>query len=413
MTINLFSRSPFSVEYNGISEKLSNKEISIIVIAALVGLPFLLIGALFASAATSYYFRNKKVKELEKENLSATAQKTVDVSKEINKPQHVEYTKGVKRTHDLIPTVKDSIGGGAAGTVFIHGDKAHLVVKKCTISSRVGKTMERAFVLGQPVIAAPEREFAIGSQLNHPHLVKMRDLYLKKYPEGQRVYKLVMDKIEGDMISEYYSKEKELSDELVKKLLLQARDCCLYLFDQKVRWADLNTGNIFVTKEKKDLMLCDYGHWYTEENPLERTLYLMLGSMEIVQRILKGSSLENNNDLVLDIEKTVFSREIFGTNVEFKEIFSHMKMRYEDSQWMQDLNSKIANMDEQALRNFLGQYFEYVLETYCEKRGFLNQIKIIVLQNLAALADSKNKLLHRFHSNRECVENSDSDSDEE
>ncbi len=69
-----------------------------------------------------------------------------------------------------------------------------------------------------------------------------------------------MDKIVGTKCSGYYQGNVDkLSLEEVCKTLQQAKECCLYLFEKRVAWSDLNKGNIFITTAGKNLMLCDLG----------------------------------------------------------------------------------------------------------------------------------------------------------
>lgn len=83
MKIDFFTSHPFSIEYNGGTCKLLKKQVGAIILASIVGLPFLLIGAFFAGAVTSYYFRNKLVKKLEQDHPNSTNQKTDQIGKQL------------------------------------------------------------------------------------------------------------------------------------------------------------------------------------------------------------------------------------------------------------------------------------------------------------------------------------------
>lgn len=230
------------------------------------------------------------------------------------------YTKDDIRTKDLIPTKKE-LGKGTYGTVYEHGKQASLAVKKTYL--QVEYQNKKVFSI--------EEEFKLGSQLDHPHLVKIHDLYIKKYLDGRKdKYKLVMDKIEGKTINSYAESGEKLSDETVKKLLQQLQNCCLYLFNKGIAWNDTNPDNIFITKEKNDLMLCDYGMWLMEENPQTRTLWLLYGAKTIVSYILNSSSKELTESISLP----------------------------------EELYDKVATMEEDALRNFLSDYFDTVLKAF-------------------------------------------------
>ena len=262
----------------------------------------------------------------------------------------ITYVKGEKRTKELIPTEKEPLARGSKGVVHVHRDDSKLVVKKMG-----GKEEIRD-------------EYLIGAKLDHPNIVKTRKLFIKKYPDKTK-YKLVMDRINGTPLTSFYHNSvKKLSKEEANSLLSQAKECCLYLFDQKVGWGDVNDENVIVTSdeshpEKRNLKLIDFEYWKTIEDPQERALQLLLGSMEIAGWIVKSSFLRAHPDLVnRDREQAIiFPKEFFGCKINLSQILSTRGTGfYSKEKWMINLKNKISNMNENEIRDLLASYFSSI-----------------------------------------------------
>ncbi len=258
----------------------------------------------------------------------------------------IVYIKGETKTQDLVPTEKHVLGKGKSGRVHQHLTKASLVVKKS--------------------IQDLGHEYEIGARLNHPNLVRVYRLYIKHYQDQDSPkpdkYKLVMRKINGSTISKYYGGEEKISDEIVKRLIQQAEDCCLYLFDQGIAWGDVNNGNIFIN-HKGNLMLADFGHWHSFPNSQAKTLQLLMGAMEIVGWIVKSSNLRVDNQKHPEEEKgVIFPKVFFGEQLNYPQILSFFGANIYDSKpWMQRIKAKMEHMNDQGMKKFLQSYFAQVL----------------------------------------------------
>lgn len=272
--------------------------------------------------------------------------------------QIMTYVKGAIKTRELIPTQKMALGRGKFAKVYEHREISSLVVKKSKI--------------------AMEKEFEIGTQLCHPNLVKVHQLYIKETPEGN-IYKLVMDKIPGKTLSCYYYQSEKLSFEVARQLISQAQDCCLYLFKQKVSWNDLNDGNLFAishpSQDEWNLMITDFGAWSIMDDSPKRALYLLLGAMEAVGWIVKSSSFRANNKKNPEQEHPIiFPPKFFGEQIRLIQIVSCFgPYAHENRPWMQRIKEKMANMkEEEGLEALLKDYFDEVLKAFDEAREALH-----------------------------------------
>lgn len=152
----------------------------------------------------------------------------------------IHYRKGEQSTHSLVPTVKEPLGKGVTGTVHMLKNDPDCVVKK-SISERTFK------------------EFKIGTAVNGtPHCVSHHKLFIKHFGNGQKKYKIVMDRIYGKELKNYFY--KELDPNLIATLLKEAGESCLELVHRGVCWRDLHGNNVFLT-DSGHLALMDYDYW--------------------------------------------------------------------------------------------------------------------------------------------------------
>jgi serine/threonine protein kinase len=184
-------------------------------------------------------------------------------------PKITEYKKGETKTSDLVPTTKVLLGRGAFGDVFIHRNNPDLVVKK-TRTSQIS-------------------DFTIAKRLDHPNIVKIHQLFVKCYPQGPKKYKLVMDRIYGEHLCKSYG--AKLPPETILGLMRQAKDCCLYLYDQGIHWADMHGENTYYDKIAQKLIVADFGFWSQTATP-ERTASHNIGeARRLLRNILAASTL--------------------------------------------------------------------------------------------------------------------------
>lgn len=252
------------------------------------------------------------------------------------------------------------LGKGVQGTVFdAHNNRA---VKK------VRSQNEKAL----------ETEYRIGAILDHHHLAKSHSLH--KSPSSHYItqnHYLVMDKIEGKRLADIVSvnahlspNHSKLTNETVLKNLDQAKNCCLYLFDENITWADVNSQNIFVDKQN-NLKICDFGAWSLEANPQTRALKLLLGSMETADWLLKASQ---SDDPKKNRSELIYPTKFFNTNKPSGHIFSQRLFNlYTDNptdpsfSWVTALAKKLEHMNNQEIKEFLADYFDQVKAKFSEK----------------------------------------------
>lgn len=182
-----------------------------------------------------------------------------------------EYVKNETRSKDLVPTVKTILGKGSKGEVFIHRQNENWVVKKSALSL--------------------VHEFDLGKFLNHPNIVKLHTLFIKYYPTFpiKRKYKLVMDRITGNHLRTCYG--THLPKETIISLITQAKDCCLYLFDHKVKWRDLHGENVFFDPKEEKLTFADFELWTFNEARTKIAFTNLSQARRLLQNILATSSL--------------------------------------------------------------------------------------------------------------------------
>lgn len=262
--------------------------------------------------------------------------------------KEIQQQVSVKKvTHAAGQSQCVTLGEGSEGTVYVRRLQASHAIKKSFYNI--------------------QNEYILGILLKHPNFNKTHRLYIKRYEETQKVrhpqlkYKLVMDKIEGVRLTEIYGDQApKLSDAVVKSLLQQAEDCCLYLFDQNIAWKDVNSKNIFVTEENQ-LKICDFGYWKKQTDPQKKTLSLLLGSIELVEWILKSAqSLPDHPSPNQDI---VFPKECFDEQMiphEHEHIYSIDDYKYKEEAWLQKIQQKLEKMTDKEKQDFLKNYFKKV-----------------------------------------------------
>jgi len=210
-------------------------------------------------------------------------------------PKQMTYHKGKQKTRDLLPTKKTCLGKGSSGHVFPHRDYASLVVKRIQNDNS-----------SRDSLVSVVNEFEMGSSLQHPNLAKSYALFVKYYPEGKTVSKIVMERIDGDAIGTVFDGKHRYSalpmqGLMPEDLLRQIHECALYLFDQGISWGDFtHPNNMMITHKSRTLKFFDFspGHWETQlALPHDRALRLMWGSNDALRHVLRASHSDNKSVL--------------------------------------------------------------------------------------------------------------------
>lgn len=106
-------------------------------------------------------------------------------------------------------------------------------------------------------VAALQKEFELGYQLEHPHIVR----YVSKTADG-----ILMDYVDGETLDKFiehhpdFFKKKENADRIVLQLL----DAVGYLHQQQIIHLDLKPSNIIITRIDRDVKLIDLGFSYSD-----------------------------------------------------------------------------------------------------------------------------------------------------
>lgn len=309
------------------------------------------VGVLFSElykATNKYFYSEVKINSEVKTNENL-GHEPIELFKKIPGNSPIEYKNGENK--HIAPTDKKILGKTEISEVYGFKNKEQLAIKKFNIRADEKNDL---------------REYEIGNKLNHPNLVKLHNLYIKKCCKDDYVFykiKIVMDKVKGTQLEKYirYDNEK-LSKEHAKALIKQARDCCTYLFDNGVVWGDVNAGNLFV-EETGNLKIIDFGGWGIEENPIKRGMQLLLGSMEIVGWVVKGTvPLEGTRRELYQtkISECISPKEFFGKELKLKQVFSRFGYT-ENVEWMKDIMSKLQLLKYDEIQPFLEQYFDSVI----------------------------------------------------
>ena len=105
MGISFFTKTPFSVTLNEKIYELSNKQKTLIVIAAIVGLALFLVGAVFTFYSASYLLRKYKFEQIvaERQNRESTLTQNGGAAR-ISSTSHTEI---IKRTIDDLNRLKN------------------------------------------------------------------------------------------------------------------------------------------------------------------------------------------------------------------------------------------------------------------------------------------------------------------
>jgi tRNA A-37 threonylcarbamoyl transferase component Bud32 len=165
------------------------------------------------------------------------------------------------------------LGAGGQATVY---DASYIWTAGGTLISKTEKCVLKEFVL--PVRGGMEikrraveniqREAKLLQGLDHPHIVKYRDLFI----EGPRAY-LVMERIEGMTLRQKVNEDGRMSDERVIDLGFKMCDLLQYMHAQEppVIHRDFTPENLMVTGNG-DLTLIDFNVAHQLESKSTKTV---------------------------------------------------------------------------------------------------------------------------------------------
>ena len=106
-------------------------------------------------------------------------------------------------------------------------------------------------------VAALQKEFEIGYQLDHPHLVR----YVAKTDDG-----ILMDYVDGETLNQFvehhpdYFRNRNNADRFLRQLLSVVG----YLHSHQIVHLDLKPSNILITRIGHDVKLIDLGYCYAD-----------------------------------------------------------------------------------------------------------------------------------------------------
>lgn len=106
-------------------------------------------------------------------------------------------------------------------------------------------------------VAALQKEFEMGYQLDHPHLVR----YVGKTDDG-----ILMDYVDGETLNQFvehhpdYFRNRNNADRFLSQLLSVVG----YLHSHQIVHLDLKPGNILITRIGHDVKLIDLGYCYAD-----------------------------------------------------------------------------------------------------------------------------------------------------
>lgn len=243
----------------------------------------------------------------------------------ISKKQPIEFEKGKAKIGDFISIDKTNIiGKGTDTIVYSHKDNPDIAIKK---TQKTTKNLSN--------------EYYIGYKIDHPNVTKSYALYIKKYPDEKNYMKnyLELYRIKGVPIANFFEQPTKLPHQVIQNLIKEAKDCCLYFYDNNIVWDDIHGENVFI--ENNHLKLIDFGRWKVEENVNRRTQSLHARALTLFRLILESSTIS-------DEKKSNIRRE--------DEIYAAAKAKFGEY--------PILKMPTEETKTFLSNYFDNVLAKF-------------------------------------------------
>lgn len=316
--------------------------------------------------------RTAKNPSIEKNYTDKEVESVVERSNEVLSKIQISpitsYEKGKEKTRMFVPTIKKNISSGGIFNIGVFVLDKEKLLKENPNSPLLQLNSE---LVVKKAMGEMYNEFEIGNTLNHPNIVHSHALFEKKIigNNTERVkHKIVMDKVNGTPLTTHFKRREKLPREVVEKLLESAKETCLYLFDKRVKWCDVNDGNIFVEEGTQSLKILDFGAWDREEDLAKLTYGLMLGSMEVVGWMLKSSHLYSEGRNRRDIFPVLYPDSLIGIDLKPPQILSIAGEIYRDLPIGKTIESAIQESanDPEKLKEYLASYFDQVLKLYRE-----------------------------------------------
>lgn len=98
------------------------------------------------------------------------------------------------------------------------------------------------------------KEIEIMKEINHSNIIKLKEYFINK----NSLY-IVMEYAEGGDLSSFIKSKTLLSEEVLIKYIVQIADALSYLHLKKIIHRDIKPQNIFLSKDKKNVKLGDFG----------------------------------------------------------------------------------------------------------------------------------------------------------
>ena len=230
-----------------------------------------------------------------------------DLTREATEP--VEYSgKGQTKVHGF-STNKQEIGQGGTGTIYLSRDDQRVVIKKSD-----GK-LSSHFKPSDYI-----KEYLIGMSLDHKCLMKVYALGIKTKENGDKTYKIKMERVDGKTIYDM----THVTLDSYKKILQDAFDCLVYLYSQNITWKDLDSGcNAMINGDQ--IKFIDFGRYEKIENKNE-LLKCLFSQYSMVNGQL--SYKLSDSDFGKIVNKLHMAMEPARSNLpstEHQEIFAHIR----------------------------------------------------------------------------------------
>lgn len=155
----------------------------------------------------------------------------------------------------------------AVSKIFLNGQGATCVLYKINIHGKwvVLKRIKPEHTSNPLIIKCFEKEFEIGFNLDHPHIIK----YLNRGVDEEGHY-LITEFIEGKTLRDVLNEEPKGigSRKKIKDILIQLLEAISYLHKKNIFHLDLKPENIIISEKSGNIKLIDFGFSYSDGNIL-------------------------------------------------------------------------------------------------------------------------------------------------
>ena len=165
---------------------------------------------------------------------------------QIKEPEIQTYHQGKQKPEILRTGAKAGdgmrLGKGKFGEVWKTKSDEAKAIKKIRIPKR------------QALI----QEAKIGMHLNHPCLMKIYNLWEKKYSNGESKFKLEIEFCKGNTLENLSKSQKTAPASAYYPGLKKAGECLLYLHAQGIHWGDMHEDNVLIN-DQCNFKFIDFG----------------------------------------------------------------------------------------------------------------------------------------------------------